>query len=107
MADPSTTAAEQLRARLKKLEWSQLDLATAIGVNPGVVSRWVSGERSPSLEMAFRIQKSKVAIPAESWITHATADESGPRLPNADTEPDVAPGDSEVTLPCIRRTAGG
>ncbi len=71
-------AAEQLRARLKKLEWSQLDLATAIGVNPGVVSRWLSGERTPSLEMAFRIERSKIGIPAEAWITHADVDDSGP-----------------------------
>ncbi len=70
-------AAERLRERLKKLEWSQLDLATALGVNPGVVSRWLSGERTPSLEMAFRLQRSKVAIPADAWITHAAADESG------------------------------
>ncbi len=71
-----TPAAERLRERLNKLEWSQLDLANAIGVSPGVVSRWLSGERAPSLEMAFRVQRSKVAIPADAWITH-DADESG------------------------------
>jgi len=65
-----------LRARLKKLEWSQLEFATAIGVTAGVVSRWLSGERTPSLDMAFRIQRSKVAIPADAWVSHS-ADESG------------------------------
>ncbi len=77
MGEVTSDAAERLRARLKKLEWSQLDLATALGVSTAVVSRWLSGERTPSLEMAFRIQNSKIAIPAEAWLTHATADESG------------------------------
>jgi transcriptional regulator with XRE-family HTH domain len=82
MAD-TLPAAERLRARMAKLEWSQTDLARVLGVSTAVVSRWLSGERTPSLDMAFRIERSKMAIPAEAWITHAAADESGelPALP--------------------------
>ncbi len=72
------TTAGRLRARLTKLEWTQSDLARELGVSTAVVSRWLSGERTPSLDMAFRIQNSKIAIPAEAWVTHADADESGP-----------------------------
>jgi len=70
-------AADRLRARLSKLEWTQADLAREIGASPAQVCRWLSGERTPSLEMAFRIQDSKIGIPAEAWVTHGDADESG------------------------------
>lgn len=78
MPDQPVSAHARLRARLEKLEWSQNDLAHAIGVAPSVVSRWVRGDRAPSLEMAFRIERSKIGIEAEAWIHHAEADESGP-----------------------------
>lgn len=77
MAESSPGAAERLRVRLKELGWTQLELALAIGVSGAVVSRWLSGERSPSLEMAFRIQNSAVGIPADAWIDPPDADESG------------------------------
>ncbi len=67
---------ERLRARLKELGWSQLDLANAIGVAPPNVSRWLSGERVPSLAMAFKIERSAVGLPADAWVTSG-ADESG------------------------------
>ena len=70
-------AALLLKARLEKLEWSQAELARVLGVTIPTVCRWLAGTRSPSLDMAFRIQNSKIAIPAEAWITHADADESG------------------------------
>jgi transcriptional regulator with XRE-family HTH domain len=43
-------------------------LAEAIGVDPGtgLVSRWVSGERTPTLEMACRICEA-IGLPVEAW----------------------------------------
>jgi len=46
---------EQLRRRLFDLGWNQTKLGEEIGASSGVISRWISGERSPSLEMACRI----------------------------------------------------
>lgn len=73
----TTEIAERLRTRLKDLGWTQRDLAREIDTSAAVVCRIVSGERPPSLAIAFRIQKSPVAIPADAWVTHADADESG------------------------------
>ncbi len=67
--------AERLRLRLDKLEWSQADLARLTGASPAVVCRWLSGKGTPSLEMAFAIQRSKIGIEAEAWLP--LADESG------------------------------
>lgn len=75
MRKPS--ASERLKTRLDELGWSQRDLAREVDASAAVVCRLVSGERPPSLELAFRIQRSKVALPADAWITHAPADESG------------------------------
>jgi transcriptional regulator with XRE-family HTH domain len=77
MAESPPSTSERLRVRLKELGWTQLDLAVAIGVSGAVVSRWLSGDRVPSLEMAFRIQNSEVGIPADAWIDPPDADESG------------------------------
>ncbi len=76
MGESQPVAAERLRARLRELGWTQLDLADAIGASPANVSRWLSGDRTPSLDMAFRIQRSDVGLPADAWVTHG-ADESG------------------------------
>lgn len=64
------SAPERLRARLRELGWTQLELAHAVGASPANVSRWLSGERTPSLDMAFRIQRSEVGIPADAWLSH-------------------------------------
>lgn len=72
------TAAEQLRKRLSDLEWSQSDLAERLDVSTAVVSRWLSGERTPSLEMAFRIQHSEIGLLAEIWLEAAEAKPSKP-----------------------------
>lgn len=76
MCETSLKAAELLRARLKEMGWSQVDLANALGASTSQVSRWLSEERTPSLKMAFRIQDSPVGLPADIWISHG-ADESG------------------------------
>ena len=78
MGDSQSTV-ERLRSRLKELGWTQVELAEAVRASTANVSRWLSGDRTPSLRMAFRIQRSAVGIPADAWITHDEdeADESG------------------------------
>lgn len=70
------TGAELLRRRLSDLGWSQTELSKRIDVSTGIVSRWLAGERKPSLEMAFRIETA-VALPAESWLDDVSADDTG------------------------------
>ncbi len=70
-------AVVRLRARLRALGWTQRELAAALETSPAIVCRILSGERKPSLDLAFRIQKSRVAIPADAWVTHSPSDESG------------------------------
>jgi transcriptional regulator with XRE-family HTH domain len=85
MSDGPCDAAALLRTRLRNLGWTQLDLASAIDVSPAIVSRWLSGDRTPSLDMAFRIQRSEVGLPADAWVSHS-ADESGEH-PAVEAEP--------------------
>jgi transcriptional regulator with XRE-family HTH domain len=75
MGESTVPAAERLRSRLREIGWTQLGLAEAVGSSPANVSRWLSGERTPSLAMAFRIQNSEVGIPADAWLALG-ADES-------------------------------
>ena len=52
---------------LAEMELSQRDLANALGVSDAAVSRWVKGERLPSLGMALLIsQKLRVPV-AQLW----------------------------------------
>lgn len=62
---------EQLAARLEERGLSQCDLSGKLEVSTSAVSRWVSGERTPSLEMAFRLED-ELGIPAEDWLTAST-----------------------------------
>lgn len=59
-------ASQRLRAALEDREWTQARLGEEIHVSPGVVSRWLSGERTPSLEMAVRLETA-LGIPVEAW----------------------------------------
>lgn len=59
--------AATLSERLSEMGLSQHDLSVRLGVSAGAVSRWVSGERQPSLEMALLLQR-ELGIPAESWV---------------------------------------
>ena len=47
--------------------WNQTQLSAAMDVEPAVVSRWLSGARTPSLRMAHRIEE-RLGIPAEEWL---------------------------------------
>jgi transcriptional regulator with XRE-family HTH domain len=60
------TAIERLRGRLEEKGWSQSRLGEEISVSSAVVSRWLSGDRTPSLEMACRIENA-LGIPVEAW----------------------------------------
>ncbi len=83
MADTvPSDAALRLQARLKELGWKAADLAEAIKVSPAVVSRWLSGGRVPSLEMAFKIQNSAVALPADVWLATPASEGSAPTIPS-------------------------
>lgn len=67
------SGAALLRSRLLALGWTQADLAERIGVTPAAVSRWLSEERDPELEMAFRICAA-TGVPVESWRRTGTDD---------------------------------
>ncbi len=96
-------AAVELDARLTELGWNQTDLAKRIGVSPAVVSRWVSGERTPSLEMAFRIQNSEVGMQAERWL-EAPVVATAPPVDSATSLPDDEDDDAAGDTPVARRT---
>lgn len=72
MGKPRTIpVSEQLATRLEKLGLSQRDLSLRLDVSTAAVSRWISGERTPSLEMAFLLER-ELGIPAESWLCPRT-----------------------------------
>jgi transcriptional regulator with XRE-family HTH domain len=61
-------AAGRLAARLDELGLTQSELSERLGVSTSAVSRWLSGDRRPSLEKAFEIE-SDLGIPAELWLS--------------------------------------
>jgi transcriptional regulator with XRE-family HTH domain len=64
---------QRLSARLAELGWTQLRLATEIGADTSLVCRWISGDRVPTLDMAFAIERSPVAVPADAWLEALSA----------------------------------
>ena len=60
------SAAQRLRERLDEKGWTQTRLSEEIGTTDAAVSRWLSGERTPNLEMACRIETA-LGIPVEAW----------------------------------------
>lgn len=62
-----TKGAERLRARLVQLEMNQVELCERIGADPSQVSRWLSGERAPSLKYASRLL-AELGIPIDAWV---------------------------------------
>jgi transcriptional regulator with XRE-family HTH domain len=62
---PST--GDRLSERLAQKKWSQCEFAERLGISTSAVSRWISGERKPSLEMAFLLEE-ELGIPAEDWL---------------------------------------
>ena len=62
---------ELLAAVLEERALSRSTLCTKLDINESAVSRWISGERTPSLEMAHRLER-ELGIPTEAWL-HARA----------------------------------
>jgi transcriptional regulator with XRE-family HTH domain len=60
------SAAQRLRERLDEKGWNQTRLSDELGIRDSTVSRWLSGERSPSRDMACRIE-AVLGIPVEAW----------------------------------------
>jgi transcriptional regulator with XRE-family HTH domain len=65
------TGAERLRASMAANGWSQGELAGRLRVPQATVSRWLSGERKPTLEMLDRIRE-VTGIPFEAWLDKRT-----------------------------------
>ncbi len=59
-------AAVKLRACLKEKGWSQSRLSEEISASNSEVSRWLSGDRKPSLKFACRLSVA-LGIPVEEW----------------------------------------
>lgn len=64
---PQGTGLDLLRAELEKRGWTQGRLARELGVDSGVVNRWVKGTRTPDLTGAVALQK-KLGIPVVAWV---------------------------------------
>lgn len=62
---------EQLSTRLDEIGLSRTDLSVRLEVSTAAISRWISGERTPSLEKAFLLER-ELGIPAESWLRKAS-----------------------------------
>lgn len=67
------SASEKLQAAIDKRGWSQNELARKLKVRSGVVSRWCTGLRTPSLRFALAIEKMFPEVPASSWLTRKAA----------------------------------
>lgn len=67
MARSRLTVGEQMVRRLAERELTRDDLCRILGVTPGAVSRWISGQRTPTMRMAFRIRR-ELGIPVEAWL---------------------------------------
>lgn len=77
MADPSrkhTAGRRDLLKALARKGWSQQDLCRKLGVEPGIVSRWVTGDRTPSLESAIELER-VLGIKPKRWIQIVPPDE--------------------------------
>lgn len=62
------TPGQRLSARLTEIGWTQTRLARETGADESLVSRWVSDERTPTLDKAVAIARSEVAIPVDAWV---------------------------------------
>lgn len=56
--------------RLVIAQEKQAEFAERIGVSQATISRWESGETSPSIEECARIRAAYPAVTAEHFFTH-------------------------------------
>lgn len=66
MARKRLDGRELLRVRLEERGWSRAALMEKIGADGAMVSRWLAGKRTPSLEMACRMEIA-LGVPVEAW----------------------------------------
>ncbi len=55
-----------LRERMDTMGWNQTRLSERLSVSSSVISRWLSGGRTPTVEMACRIED-LLGIPVRLW----------------------------------------
>jgi transcriptional regulator with XRE-family HTH domain len=63
--------ARRLWLALERKRLSQLDAGSLLGTDGATVCRWLYGERRPSLEFAFKIEK-LFRIDAKLWLDEPT-----------------------------------
>jgi DNA-binding XRE family transcriptional regulator len=61
--------ARQLWLSMKANDWSQADLARALQVKPATVSRWLYGERRPSIALGSKMEQ-ELRIAPRLWSEH-------------------------------------
>jgi transcriptional regulator with XRE-family HTH domain len=64
--------ARLLREVLALQGWSQNELARQLGTSSGLVSRWLSGRRTPGLVWAIAIAR-LTGVPASAWTSDRLA----------------------------------
>ena len=63
----------KLEAWFKKSKLSQTAFAEKVGVNPATVTRWLNGERRPSLRLAVKIcAATNGKVQPNEWIVEET-----------------------------------
>lgn len=63
-----------LKKYLKQTSLTQRDFAEVIGVSNGHLSQLISGQKSPSLELAVKIERETSGfVPANSWVPQSDA----------------------------------
>lgn len=60
------TGAQQLRDWMDRRRYNQAELAQELGVQEAYVSMLLNGKRTPSLELAVKIEE-HAGIPAKAW----------------------------------------
>ena len=73
-SDPKRARARRairaVESELQKRGWTQSDLARAMGTSSGTVNRWLTGERTPDLAMALKLEE-VLAVPVRLWAEEA------------------------------------
>lgn len=85
---------------LAKVSASSREIATALGVSPGLVGGWKTGTRRPTKKDQARIEERWPKVPAASWSESAKKARAGGAPRRVELEPAPVPTTSaEVTAP--------
>lgn len=63
---------ELLRQAMQARGLTQTALEASVGASKGLVSRWLSGERTPELSFAVRLED-LLGVPARAWLPRSDA----------------------------------